>query len=276
MAIDSQLSVIHLALNKIVCDKQVREFLGSDESLAELGQSLRKEGFIAPVQVMRQADGKYRLIVGGRRVEAARRAGFTEVPAIVLERDLSKGDELLRQLAENIHRQDLAAVEKAKALDGIMREMKWTASQLAVNAAMSNATVTRLLSILTLPPELQARIGKELPASAAYELSQVPDPAEQAALAERFAAGTLTRDTLRSARKAKGAKDAAAAVGAVQLARATAKLGDGRSVTVCAKGLTLESFLANLEDVRVRAREARGKNLSLDTFLKVLRDQSRQ
>lgn len=263
-------ATIHqIPLDKIICGKQARERF-DESTLAGLSQCMRENGLFDPIQVLRLGD-MYSLVIGGRRVRAARRAGWTTIPAIVQQGELTKAETVLRQILENVQREDLNAIEKAKAIASLISETGWTATQVAEKLGITNGTVSRLQALLSLPDEIQKRIeAGELPATAAYELTKVQDGREQAALANQVVSGELTRDKLSGAVRAKARMAGSKAPKAT--ARANADLGCGKSVTVCALGLTLDTFIEVLEELLTRARQARPKGISLATFLKILRD----
>jgi ParB family chromosome partitioning protein len=197
------------------------------------------------------------------------------VPVIVEPDHLTDVQVIQRQLVANIQRKGLKPLEKAVALDDVMKRATWSAAQAAAHLGLSNAAVTRLLSLLTLPEGIRDKVAAgEISPSVAYELSRIVDSERQTELAEQAAAGKLTREALSAENKRHARPVSEEALAATQ-SRATAKLALGRSVTVAASSLTLDSFIETLEEVLTRARQARPKGLALATFLKVLRDQSK-
>ncbi len=261
-----------IALDKINCVKQVREDF-DEEALVGLAQSLKESGQQQPIR-LRPDGNRFAIIMGARRVMAARKAGFATIGAIVERGELRESELLQRQFIENVQREDLTPIEKAKAIERLMKATGWAATLTAAKLGLSNAAVTRLLSLLTLPDEIRAKVASgELSASSAYELARVKDAGQQAQLADQAASGKLNRDALSGAVKAN--KNSARKAPSTLPARATAKLNEGRSVTVISQSLTLESFIGILEELLARARQARPKGLALDTFLKVLHDQAK-
>jgi hypothetical protein len=153
-----------------------------------------------------------------------------------------------------------------------MKECDWNATEVAAALGFSNATVTRLLALVSLPDAIRLMVERgEVSASAAYELARVQDAKRQAELAGKVAGGQLTRDAIGGAARARPKPPANKLTAP---SRVTAKLSPGRSVTVTEANLTLEIFSEILEELLVRARQARAKGLSLDTFLKVVGDSS--
>ncbi len=139
-----------IPLDKIITGKQVRERF-DEESLKGLGQSLRENGQHEPIHVMPLGGDMYSLIEGGRRVKALRKNGSVYADAIVEKSDLTKTDILVRQITENVQREDLTPWEKAKAIDLLMKEAGWNVSQTAAKLGFANGTITKLLSVLSLP-----------------------------------------------------------------------------------------------------------------------------
>lgn len=270
----SKKTIQQIALDQIICGKQPREHF-DEESLTGLAQTMRDIGQHEPIHVLPLGGDRYTLLTGGRRVRAARKAGWTTIDAIVEEGDLTKGDILIRQIIENAQRVDLTPLEKAKAIDLLMKETGWTATQTAAKLGFSNSTLTKLLSLTSLAEPIQQLVQScELPATAAYELSRVSDVAQQEKLARQVASGELTRDGLSGAIKArKHSRGRGPSAGAI---RVTAKLSGKRSITVSGAALTMESYVAALEELLVRARAAQTEGLELVTFCGKMRDESRR
>lgn len=260
-----------IPLDKIISGKQVRERF-DEESLTGLTQSMRESGQQEPIHVLPLDGDRYSLLTGGRRLRAARKAGWTSVSAIVEDGDLSKGEILVRQIIENAQREDLSPLEKAKAIDLLMKETGWNATQTAAKLGLANGTITKLLALLSLPDGVQQRIRDgELPATAAYKLTHVKDSAEQDQLASRVANGDLTRDQLSGAIKARKRNRGAKKNPSPRCSHATAKLEGRQSVTVSAPALDLNSFVQILEKLLAHAEQARSDGLTLDALLKRLK-----
>jgi ParB family chromosome partitioning protein len=267
----SQRVVQQIALDRIIRGKQVREHF-DDESLSGLTQSMRENGLHEPIHVLSLDGERYSLLTGGRRVCAARKAGWTTIAAIVEKADLSKSDILVRQLIENVQREDLKPLEKAKAIDLLMKESGWNASQTATKLGLANGTVTKLLALLSLPEQIQEKIrAGELPATAAYELTHVNGAAEREELASRVANGELTRDELSGSIKSQKRKSTNRKAARRRKVQVTATLKDRQSVTVCAPNLDLGILIGILENLLGLARQAQSDQLVLTQFLKRLK-----
>ena len=163
-------------------------------------------------------------------------------------------------------------MEKASAMERLMKATNWNGKEIAAKLGVSAAMVTRLLALLTLPAEIRQALKEgKIPASAGYELAKIDDPVAQSELATRLAEGKLTRDGIAGARKA--ARKEASGKPPAAPKRLTAMLGGGRSVTVATAGNTLDDFIAVLEEALAKARKGRSQGFGLDTLLRMLRDQ---
>ncbi|MDX1968843.1 MAG: ParB/RepB/Spo0J family partition protein [Planctomycetaceae bacterium] len=263
--------LLQVPLERIVAEQQVREQF-DESALAGLAASLREVGQLQPIRCRKRGE-QYVIVDGERRFRAAKTAGLAALEVIVEADDLCAGEVLHRQLVANLQRVDLAPMERAQGMRQLMQFTGWNAGQVATHLGVSAATVTRSLAILSLPESLQQQIeAGELAPSAAYELSRIAEPERQTALAESLATGNLTRDGVAGIRKALSHRGTR--VEGPRTARATAQLGEGRTVSVSGPNLDLESFISALEDVLSKARRARPQGVALRTFLKIIKDQS--
>jgi len=121
---------------------------GKDDELAEFAESIREVGVLQSIIVRELANGLYECDAGDRRVAAAKLAGLTEIPAIVHPFTDEKAWTV--RLIENVHRKDLADLEKAHALDEYMKTFKCTQEVLAKKLGKNPLWVSRHLSILEL------------------------------------------------------------------------------------------------------------------------------
>jgi ParB family chromosome partitioning protein len=156
-----------------------------EESLAELASSIREIGVLQPVLV-RPIGGGYELLAGERRWRAARRAGLAVIPAIVRVTDELGAVE--RALIENLHRQDLTALEEAAAFQQLIEDFGLTHEQVATRVGKSRSAVTNTLRLMSLPPTIQHLLADgRLSAGHAKALLGTPDRAFQEQLARRAA-----------------------------------------------------------------------------------------
>jgi len=125
------------------------------EELAELEASLRASGLIQPITVRRVSGGQggYELIAGERRLRAAQRIGWTEIPALVKEIDDRTAATLA--LVENLQRADLNPIEEAEGYQRVMQEFSLTQQQMADVVGKDRATVANMLRVLNLPASVR-------------------------------------------------------------------------------------------------------------------------
>ncbi len=117
------------------------------ESIEELAESIKIYGIIQPIIVTKK-DGYYEIVAGERRWRAAKKAGLTEVPCIVRNDDERKNKEIA--LIENIQREDLNPIEKARGFKQLIDEYNITQQKLADLMGINRVTVTNCLRILNL------------------------------------------------------------------------------------------------------------------------------
>lgn len=123
------------------------------EKLQELADSIRAQGIIQPIVVRQIAAEKYEIVAGERRWRAAQLAGLSEVP--VLLREIDDRAAMAIALIENIQREDLNPLEEADALRKLLDEFGMTHQQIADAVGKSRATVTNLLRLIELNPEVK-------------------------------------------------------------------------------------------------------------------------
>jgi ParB family chromosome partitioning protein len=159
-----------------------------EESLTELSASITEMGVLQPILVRPLADGAFELIAGERRWRAAQRAGLTTIPAVIrLTDDVSSVEQAL---VENLHRQDLTALEEAAAFQQLLDEFGLTHDQVATRVGKSRSAITNSLRLLGLPPAVQHLLADgQLSAGHARALLGTPDRSRQEQLAREAAAG---------------------------------------------------------------------------------------
>lgn len=128
-----------------------------EESLSDLAKSIKEIGVLQPLLVRELSPGKYQLIAGERRWRAAQRAKLTEVPVVVREVDQLASVE--QALVENLHRQDLTALEEASAYQQLSEDFDLTHDQVAKRVGKSRATITNALRLLSLPASVQGYLA---------------------------------------------------------------------------------------------------------------------
>jgi ParB family chromosome partitioning protein len=175
------------------------------EATAGLAESIRRQGLLQPVVVRPRPDGGYELIAGERRWRAAREAGIEEVPALVREAD--DRDSLLLALVENVAREQLSAVEEARAYAALLDEFGLSLGELGERVGRSKSSVSNRLRLLELPDEVLWMLARsELTEGHARAVLAVPENDERVRLARRIVRGGLSVRAAERAARAAGAK----------------------------------------------------------------------
>ena len=179
-----------------------------EEALEELARSIRSSGIIQPL-VVRPIGSRFQLIAGERRWRAAQRAGLTKVSSIVRQ----VPDELALEmtLVENIQREDLNAIEAARAFERLMDEFQLTQEMVAERTGKDRATVANSVRLLKLEPTIQDWIEEgKLTAGHGRALLAVADSALRMRYAQRASRGGLTVRQIErlASRRARGASSA--------------------------------------------------------------------
>src|SRR6201982_1062435 len=182
-----------------------------EEALEELARSIKASGIIQPI-VVRPIGNRFQLIAGERRWRAAQRAGLTKVSAIV--RQVSDELALEMTLVENIQREDLNAMEAARAFERLMDEFQLTQESVAERTGKDRATVANAIRLLKLEPTIQDWIEEgKLTAGHGRALLAVLDPQLRMRYAQRASRGGLTVRQIErlASRRARGKKESAEA-----------------------------------------------------------------
>src|SRR6202162_479620 len=180
-----------------------------EEALDELARSIQASGIIQPI-VVRAIGHRYQLIAGERRWRAAQRAGLNKVSAIVRQ----VPDELALEMAlvENIQREDLNAIEQARAFERLMDEFQSTQEAVAERTGKDRTTVANAIRLLKLEPTIQDWIEEgKLSAGHGRALLAVLDPQLRMRYAQRASRGGLTVRQIErlASRHARGRKEKA-------------------------------------------------------------------
>jgi ParB family chromosome partitioning protein len=222
-----------------------------EEALADLAASIRELGVLQPVLVRGDEEGRFRLIAGERRWRAARRAGLDTIPAIVRETDELGAIE--QALVENLHRQDLTALEEAAAYQQLIEDFELTHDEVATRVGKSRTSVTNTLRLLQLPPTIQHLLADgHISAGHARALLGTPDRAFQEGLARRAAEDHLSVRAVEDAVRlhVTGADRAVSGTGRAEPLRASSP-ETGRPRLRPPGLLELEELLSDYLDTRV-------------------------
>ncbi len=186
---------VSLPLQKIEPNPlQPRKTFDPDE-LASLAESIRMHGIIQPLTVRKLPSGFYQIIAGERRWRAARLAGLSDVPVVIIEADDKKAMELA--LIENLQRADLNPIEEALGYQELMGTYEMTQEQAAARVGKSRPAVANALRLLSLSPAVLELVRDgALSAGHARALLPVKDEAQQLSLAQKvMALGLSVRQT---------------------------------------------------------------------------------
>ncbi len=141
------------------------------EALADLALSIKEHGVFQPIIIKKSIKG-YEIIAGERRVRASKLAGLDKVPAII--RNLNDEQMMEIALLENLQRENLSAIEEAKAYKSMIDNLHLTQEQLSAKVGKSRSHVTNILGLLRLPNEVQDMVvAKKLSMGHARVLSKL-------------------------------------------------------------------------------------------------------
>jgi ParB family chromosome partitioning protein len=184
---------------------QPRQMMGD---LSELKASISEKGIIEPL-IVRQRGGRYQIIAGERRYQAASQVGLREVPVVIRDSDDTEVIELA--LIENLQRKDLGAFEEAEAMMALARRCEYTHEDLAKRLGKSRTSVTECLAIAEMPEDVRklCRLADISSKSLLLQIVRQQTPQKMIALIEqltRDGRGAVTREQARKASAAKAAK----------------------------------------------------------------------
>jgi ParB family chromosome partitioning protein len=168
---------------------QPRKTFDADE-LAALCASVRSHGILQPL-VVRVVDGQYQLVAGERRLRAAQEAGLASVPVHVV--DFNDQQVLEAALIENIQRADLNPIEKAQGFKDYLERFKMSHEELAKRIGLARPTITNLVNLLELTPEVQEAVRvNQISEAHAKLLKGIKDREQQVALCKQIIARGLS------------------------------------------------------------------------------------
>jgi ParB family chromosome partitioning protein len=170
------------------------------DALGGLAESVRAQGVVQPVLVRPLPDGRYELVAGERRWRAARAAGLATIPAVIRETD--DRESLLLALVENVAREDLSAVEEARAYALLQDEFGLSLGELAERVGRAKPTVSNRLRLLDLPDDVLDLVERgSLSEGHARAVLAAPGNEERRALARKIVReGLSVRAAERAAR----------------------------------------------------------------------------
>ena len=215
-----------------------------DDALNELIASIKEIGILQPPVVRKVSEGRYELIMGERRLRAAKAAGLTIIPVIIRQ---TPDNELLREaLIENIHRSQLNPLEEAAAYAGLLTDFGCTHDELATKLGRSRPLISNMLRLLNLPPTVQRKVAAGvISAGHARALLGLSDEKEIEKLANRIVAEGLS---------VRATEEIVAIAGpAKKSAKTKAKVG------ISGTALASAELLSDYLDTRVSIEQGKGK-----------------
>lgn len=156
----------------------------AEDALNELAASIKASGVVQPIVVRPLPNNRFQLIAGERRWLASQRAGKTTVPAII--RQVSNEQAMEMTIVENLQREDLNAIDQARAYERLGREFNLTQEQMAQRTGKDRSSVANFLRMLKLPKEVQELVESEkLSFGHAKALMGLDSPDAMSKLAQR-------------------------------------------------------------------------------------------
>lgn len=172
------LQLMSVRLDAIEPDPQQPRNTFPEESLHELSESIRQDGVIQPIEITQLGPDRYQIVHGERRWRAAQLAGLTTIPAVVRRRDYDQVTRFVRQLVENIQREDLNDVDRAAGLlrlrsmmqeeldrareEDVPAEEPWgnkiTWAKVGKRLGYTRQRIHQLIKLLDLPEEIKEAV----------------------------------------------------------------------------------------------------------------------
>lgn len=183
-------SASEIAIDNITPNPHQPRLHFDEAKLSELAQSIKEHGVLQPLLVSKAGE-KYELIAGERRLQAAKRAGLTSVPAVV--RAVGEQEKLELAIIENIQRHNLNPIEEAKAYLRLVDEFGMQQDMVAKKMGQSRSTVANTLRLLHLPVEIQRAVAEgRISEGHAKALLSIENPEKQRAVFDLIIKEELT------------------------------------------------------------------------------------
>ena len=144
--------IVEINIDELMSNPYQPRKVFDEEALQDLSKSIKEHGVFQPIIVRKSVKG-YNIIAGERRAKASKLAGLSKIPAII--RDFSDEEMMQVALLENLQREDLSAIEEAKAYKSIIESLHLTQEELAKKLGKSRSHITNMLGLLRLPFSVQ-------------------------------------------------------------------------------------------------------------------------
>ncbi|HEY8364966.1 MAG TPA: nucleoid occlusion protein [Haloplasmataceae bacterium] len=150
----------HIKLSQIVANDSQPRSIFDDEKIQELSESIKTHGVLQPIILRQKENKQYEIVAGERRYRACLLLGLETIPAII--KNLDDFEAASVSLIENLQREDLTAIEEAKAFKAIMEINNLKQEELASKIGKSQSTIANKVRLLNLPDEVQNAILNRL------------------------------------------------------------------------------------------------------------------
>jgi ParB family transcriptional regulator, chromosome partitioning protein len=167
----------HIAVDAIRPNPDQPRTLFDEDAITALAESIGEVGVLQPIAVRSDGEGGYVLVAGERRWRAARRAGLTEIPAVIRSTEEGAGS-LTEALVENLQREDLSPLEEAAAFRQLLDDFGMSHEEVGAKVGRSRSAITNTIRLLQLPAAIQGMLERgELTAGHARALLGIEDRA---------------------------------------------------------------------------------------------------
>lgn len=263
----TDLRVENLALGELRPDPHNPRTDTDQHADRDLAASIAMHGVKVPLLCFRELDAVL-ICDGHRRWRCSKAAGKDTVPCIVFPKRPAEDELLAVQLTIDAHRQNLNPMNQHDAFARLAALRNWTPTQLAEGLAISNTEVTRVLMLGKLSAEEQALVREgKVPKSSGYALARIA-PEERHGLAQKVAAGEVTRDQLDAMARRKPQANG----GAVR--RVSCAIPGGTVSVSCGRELNLSTLAELFDGLARQCRKFKSQKLDLSTAMRVLHDQT--
>lgn len=186
----SKEKIVYLKLNQIITNENQPRTIFDDEKIQELAESIKNHGVLQPI-IVRSKDKYYEIVAGERRFRACQLLNLDTIPAIIKNFDEEEAQTV--SLIENLHREDLTAIEEAKAYKAIMEINNLKQEDLAQKIGKSQSTIANKIRLLNLPSAIQdAILTRKITERHARALLTLKDEQQQFKVLEKIINKDLT------------------------------------------------------------------------------------